>query len=252
VEAATRSRVSALARPARLSCACPGGLERNGDLDVERVRQGHNRMKRQIFSTALDFLDSLIRGVKSQGERALRQPSLEPQLAQPAAPLVIDYDRYPAAEAGLGWHNGRARVWPRIPFRPRAWFESFCAIFGTRPSRTSRLQCSRPAAGAASIVRRNGEPVFELDALPCRNARDAGARQRACGPLRLGKVAVPSSALGPGHSHSDTRVKPDDITQIVKISNSAGVVFDVAPHWFDAEIPRQITAFTRCWETRAR
>ncbi|MEO6419999.1 MAG: methyltransferase domain-containing protein, partial [Polyangiaceae bacterium] len=85
---------------------------------------------------------------------------------RPAAPLVIDYDRYAAAEATLGWFNGRARISCDATFSPATVVRDLLGILCTEPIAHLKVAVLEPAAGTAAIVRRDAAPVVDLGGLP--------------------------------------------------------------------------------------
>ncbi len=84
----------------------------------------------------------------------------------PAAPLVLDYDRYAAAEASLGWLNGEVSIASETPFAVKSLIEDLLGALRSLPIAHVKLAVRGPAAGTAALVRRDGEPVMDLDALP--------------------------------------------------------------------------------------
>lgn len=86
--------------------------------------------------------------------------------SRPAAPLVLDYDRYAAAEMSLGWLNGRAIVAADRGFDTAPVLRRFLEALKALPIAHLKLAVERPARGTAAIVRRGGEARIELDALP--------------------------------------------------------------------------------------
>jgi SAM-dependent methyltransferase len=85
---------------------------------------------------------------------------------RPAAPLIIDYDRYAAAEATLGWFNGCARISGDATFCPAAVVRDLLGIL--RPEAIAHLKVAvlEPATGTAAIVRRDEAPIVDLAQLP--------------------------------------------------------------------------------------
>jgi SAM-dependent methyltransferase/Ni2+-binding GTPase involved in maturation of urease and hydrogenase len=76
----------------------------------------------------------------------------------PAPPLVLDYDRYAAAEASLGWLNARAEVLGEIPFAPGDVMRRFLDELANLPVAHAKVAMVEPAHGVAARVRR-GERV---------------------------------------------------------------------------------------------
>lgn len=81
--------------------------------------------------------------------------------SRPAAPLAIDYDRYAAAEAALGWCNARVRVTSRALFRPRDFLEAFLVDLRDAPIAHVKLTTLDPAGTTATLVRRNSSPTID-------------------------------------------------------------------------------------------
>ena len=88
--------------------------------------------------------------------------------AQPlslAQPLVIDYDRYAAAEALLGWANGRIGVLGNA--RPKVLVERLFAALADQPIAHLKVYVEAGGAtGSANLVRQGGTAVLALDDLP--------------------------------------------------------------------------------------
>jgi len=82
-----------------------------------------------------------------------------------AAPLNIDYDTYAAAEALLGWGNGRATVTGAEPFDPRRVVLAFFAALTTAPVAHLKVRVS---GGGGHLVRAGQAPVLTLEGLPDR------------------------------------------------------------------------------------
>lgn len=87
---------------------------------------------------------------------------------RPAAPLVIDYDRYAAAEANLGWFNGRAEVVSVVPFDPRAVLLHLLEQLKGLAVAHLKLSTLSPPGAFAAIVRRDGKVNAAFDDLPAR------------------------------------------------------------------------------------
>ncbi len=85
--------------------------------------------------------------------------------AKPAAPLVLDYDRYAAAEAALGWLNARVCITSSHPFAPRAVVLDLLGALRSLPVAHVKLAVVEPAGGTAALVRQGGEPSLDLGAL---------------------------------------------------------------------------------------
>lgn len=121
--------------------------------------------------------------------------------AKPSAPLVIDYERYGAAEAALGWLNGHVVITAARPFAPRALVLDILGALRALPIAHVKLAVVEPNQGTAAIVRRDGEPVLDLADLPLQtselrlliNARVAiGAQELECAV----RAAVSGAAVG--------------------------------------------------------
>lgn len=106
---------------------------------------------------------------------------------RPASPLAIDYNRYAAAEAGLGWLNGLAVVQSAKPFSPASVVRKLLGALRDAPIAHVKVAVLEPGAGAAAIVRRGGAPVDDLDSLP--------AGTQAMRLLINGRVALPPHQL---------------------------------------------------------
>ena len=81
-----------------------------------------------------------------------------------ASPLNIDYDRYAAAEALLGWANGTVSI--TGPLEPRAVVKRFFAHLEALPVAHLKVRVTAPAVGWANWVRHGEAARFALDALP--------------------------------------------------------------------------------------
>ncbi|MEQ9322966.1 MAG: GTP-binding protein, partial [Polyangiaceae bacterium] len=83
-----------------------------------------------------------------------------------AVPLVIDYDRYAAAEALLGWANGRVAIHRDEPFEPALVVERFLECFAGEPVAHLKVVVQDPASGSANLVRQGAKPELRLERLP--------------------------------------------------------------------------------------
>lgn len=90
---------------------------------------------------------------------------------KPAAPLVIDYDRYAAAEADLGWLNARVHVTATRAFAPRSLILDVLGALRELPIAHLKIATIAPTHGTAALVRQGGEPGVALDALPAETER---------------------------------------------------------------------------------
>jgi len=86
--------------------------------------------------------------------------------ARQARPLSIDYDRYAAAEALLGWANGRVAIHAEAPFSPKALIASFFDAFAAEPVAHLKIHVQDPARGSANLVRQGAAAELHLDRLP--------------------------------------------------------------------------------------
>jgi ubiquinone/menaquinone biosynthesis C-methylase UbiE/Ni2+-binding GTPase involved in maturation of urease and hydrogenase len=78
-----------------------------------------------------------------------------------APPLVIDYDRYAAAEARLGWCNARVQLQSRDPFSPSAVMQAFLANMADAPIAHLKLVSLVPEGVGAAIVRAGEPPAVD-------------------------------------------------------------------------------------------
>lgn len=88
--------------------------------------------------------------------------SAEP--AVPAQPLDIDYARYGAAEALLGWCNTTVAFESETPFDPADLAERFLRALSDTPVAHVKLTFLEPAGTRAALVRRGAEPDIETPA----------------------------------------------------------------------------------------
>ena len=107
--------------------------------------------------------------------------------ARPAAPLVIDYDRYAAAEASLGWLNGLAAVESALSFSPASVVRKLFSFLRDAAIVHLKVAVLEPGAGAAALVRPGGALIDDLDKLP--------AETRAMRLLVNGRIAAPPQEL---------------------------------------------------------
>ena len=117
------------------------------------------------------------------------------QTPRPARPLVIDYDRYTAAEAMLGWCNARVRIVGDAPFGPAAVARGFLERMADAPIAHLKLTGIEPEGGHAAIVRAADAPTVSFDGVPdaVREARWIVNARVALEPAEL--VARLKSAL---------------------------------------------------------
>lgn len=122
---------------------------------------------------------------------------------RPAAPLLIDYDRYAAAEALLGWCNARVRLVGRDAFCPAEVARGFLERMADAPIAHLKLTGLEPAGGRAAIVRPGDSPKVDFDAVPSAvhearwlvNARVASSPSDLAARLReaMTKAAAPAA-----------------------------------------------------------
>jgi G3E family GTPase len=87
------------------------------------------------------------------------------------ATLSLDYDRWAAAEAAIGWFNARVRVWADEPFVPAELAERFLVALAWLPVAHLKIASLDPAGGTASMVCRRDEPRVDFpDGPPVRVA----------------------------------------------------------------------------------
>lgn len=87
-----------------------------------------------------------------------------------ARPLVIDYDRYAAAEALLGWSNARVRIVHDAPFDPGEVARAFLSRMSDAPVAHLKLTSLDPAGGRGAIVRAGDAPSVTFDETSTRDA----------------------------------------------------------------------------------
>ncbi len=88
--------------------------------------------------------------------------------ACPANPLLIDYDRYAAAEALLGWCNARVRVIGNEPFSAGDLARSFLELLLDAPIAHVKLADQSAAGGRAAVVRAGDAPRVDFPEGACR------------------------------------------------------------------------------------
>lgn len=84
--------------------------------------------------------------------------------ARLAAPLALDYERYAAAEARLGWANARVRVSAAEPFDAVAVGRRFLEALADAPVAHVKLTTLEPAGLTAALVRRGDTPIVTTTA----------------------------------------------------------------------------------------
>lgn len=122
--------------------------------------------------------------------------------ARPASPLVIDYDRYAAAEALLGWCNARVRIIGETSFSPAEVARRFLERMADAPVAHLKLTGLVPEGGRAAIVRAGDAPSVDFDGVDAAvnearwlvNARVALAPEVLVGRLEaaLAEAAAPA------------------------------------------------------------
>lgn len=93
---------------------------------------------------------------------------LDARPERPAAPLEIDYARYAAAEALLGWSNGEVELSSTGGFDPAQVMRDFLSDFADTDVAHVKMVSLDPAGGSGSLVRRGAEPVMDTAQLPSR------------------------------------------------------------------------------------
>lgn len=92
---------------------------------------------------------------------------------RPAAPLAIDYDRYAAAEALLGWCNAEVVIRGEEPFDAADLMRRACDAMADTPIAHLKLTSLEPGGGRAAVVRAREAPRLEpgSSSEPVREAR---------------------------------------------------------------------------------
>jgi SAM-dependent methyltransferase len=80
---------------------------------------------------------------------------------RPAPPLALDYDRYAAAEASLGWLNGTAEVRGDEPFDAADVIRRLLGELKEQPIAHAKVAVVEPALGIGALVRRGEDPRVE-------------------------------------------------------------------------------------------
>ncbi|MGH7271324.1 MAG: DVU_1556 family methyltransferase, partial [Polyangiaceae bacterium] len=87
--------------------------------------------------------------------------------ARPAPPLDLDYDRYAAAEASLGWLNARVEVRSDEEFSPSEVLVRFLEELKDLPIAHAKVAVIEPPLGIAAVVRSGDPPRLEMpEAVP--------------------------------------------------------------------------------------
>lgn len=84
--------------------------------------------------------------------------------SEPSQPLELDYDRYAAAEARLGWYNARVVV-TGAAHDPGAFLARFFEGLGDAPVAHVKLTSSAPAGAHATLARPASTPRIDLGPL---------------------------------------------------------------------------------------
>ena len=99
-----------------------------------------------------------VSGVTGEGITAW----LAAEPVRPAQPLSIDYDRYAAAEALLGWCNAEVVLRGAEPFVPADVMRRACEAMADAPIAHLKLTSLEPSGGRAAVVRAGEAAVCEL------------------------------------------------------------------------------------------
>jgi|GEM_PF-332485 G3E family GTPase/ubiquinone/menaquinone biosynthesis C-methylase UbiE len=83
-----------------------------------------------------------------------------------AKPLDIDYDRYAAAEALLGWANGRVKIHSDSEFSPQTVIETFFAQLAPQPIAHLKIFAEDSDNASGQLVRKDDRPTLSLEQLP--------------------------------------------------------------------------------------
>jgi len=105
----------------------------------------------------------------------------------PAKPLLIDYDRYAAAEALLGWANARVKISGSAPFQPGPIAQRFLEAMARYPVAHVKLTSLEPGGGRAAVVRQGDAPSVDFD--------DSAPSVREASWLVNARVAMDPEAL---------------------------------------------------------
>lgn len=89
--------------------------------------------------------------------------TLPTQLAQP---LAIDYDRYAAAEAMLGWANGRVVLTAESAFDPRSVLQRFFRELSSLPVMHLKVFVDEPTTASAQLTHAGASPQVDFERLP--------------------------------------------------------------------------------------
>lgn len=91
---------------------------------------------------------------------------LDAEPKRPAALLDIDYERYAAAEALLGWSNGVVHLSCPDGFDPARVMLDFLSGFSDTDVAHVKMVSIDPVGGSGSLVRRGSAPVLDAARLP--------------------------------------------------------------------------------------
>jgi SAM-dependent methyltransferase/Ni2+-binding GTPase involved in maturation of urease and hydrogenase len=75
--------------------------------------------------------------------------------------LIIDYDRYAAAEASLGWCNARVRLQSAAGIEPASVMRAFLAAVSNAPIAHVKLTDANGGTLSGAVVRPGGPPLLE-------------------------------------------------------------------------------------------
>lgn len=89
--------------------------------------------------------------------------------AHRAAALAIDYERYAAAEARLGWANARVRLRAADGMEPGGVMRRFLSALRDAPVAHVKVTSLDPLGGWGALVRRDGEVFVDEGAMPLRS-----------------------------------------------------------------------------------
>ena len=87
----------------------------------------------------------------------------EASVRAPGKPLAIDYDRYAAAEALLGWANGTVELESKAPFSPAQIASRFFAEMASAPLAHLKLTGIAESSGSGAAVQQGGPSTLRFD-----------------------------------------------------------------------------------------
>ncbi len=88
---------------------------------------------------------------------------LEARPKQYAVPLDIDYERYVAAEAALGWCNGDVRITSVVPIQPIEVITRFLDAFRDEPVAHVKVTTLDPPFLRGALTRQHASPRIDAD-----------------------------------------------------------------------------------------